>query len=406
MREEGDDIEQDIAVSVIIPVYNAAPYLRQCLDSVLNQTLREIEILCVDDGSTDASPEILREYAARDSRMRLLTQPKFNAGAARNRGLDAARGRYLSFLDADDFFEPEMLKLAYEKAEKERAEILVFRCNNYITEEDRYTDRTNSIEAAMLPDRQPFAGTEMKGNLFLAFVGWAWDKLFLRDYLQEHALRFQEQRTTNDLFFTYFALARANRIVTIDELLAHHRIQVCTSLEATRDQSWYCFFTALRALRDGLLREGLLDRFERDFVNYAVSFTLWNLHTISWPTQEVLFQLLKNTWFQQLGVTGHTEEFFTDREQYRQLRMILDGEYAAMFPDGNPVPRLQAELDWQRAETAAIRASATYKIGRVITYIPRRMREFIHRRKADGRTSILHKMLLHIRRREKIKAEE
>ena len=91
-------------VSVIIPVYNVEEYLRECLDSIVKQTLREIEIICVDDGSTDNSLEILKEYAKKDNRITVITQKNLHAGVARNAGLAVAKGEYLSFLDSDDFF--------------------------------------------------------------------------------------------------------------------------------------------------------------------------------------------------------------------------------------------------------------------------------------------------------------
>lgn len=92
-----------VKVSVIIPVYNAQQYLKQCLDSICQQTLHEIEIICIDDGSTDDSLRILQEYTKKESRLQILTQKNQGAGAARNCGLRAAKGLYLSFLDADDF---------------------------------------------------------------------------------------------------------------------------------------------------------------------------------------------------------------------------------------------------------------------------------------------------------------
>ena len=100
----------NIEVSVIIPIYNEEPHLRQCLDSILAQTLQEIEVLCVDDGSTDRSPEILQAYASKDNRIYIFRQRNQYAGAARNLGMKYARGRYLSFLDGDDYFEPDMLE--------------------------------------------------------------------------------------------------------------------------------------------------------------------------------------------------------------------------------------------------------------------------------------------------------
>lgn len=93
------------AVSVIIPVYNAAEFLKDGLNSLLKQTLREIEIICVDDGSTDGSLVILKEFEKTDARIRVIHQENQGAGAARNNGMDVARGKYLAFLDADDFFE-------------------------------------------------------------------------------------------------------------------------------------------------------------------------------------------------------------------------------------------------------------------------------------------------------------
>ncbi|MGF0069697.1 glycosyltransferase family 2 protein [Candidatus Spyradosoma sp. SGI.093] len=98
-------------VSVIVPVYNAEKYLRECLDSVIDQSLREIEIICVDDGSTDASPAVLAEYAARDSRVRVITQENAGVGPARNAGIRAARGEFVAFIDPDDLLPDES---AYE----------------------------------------------------------------------------------------------------------------------------------------------------------------------------------------------------------------------------------------------------------------------------------------------------
>ena len=92
----------EIKVSVIIPVYNQSPYLAECLDSVLAQTLREIEVVCVDDGSTDGSEKMLDEYAARDSRVKVIHQANAGAGPARNTGMDAAQGEFIAFMDPDD----------------------------------------------------------------------------------------------------------------------------------------------------------------------------------------------------------------------------------------------------------------------------------------------------------------
>ena len=120
-----------VKVSVILPVYNASDYLHQCMDSIVGQTLKDIEIICVDDGSTDNSLDILKEYEQKDKRVKVIQQKNAGAGAARNNGLSIATGEYLSFLDSDDFFEPDMLEKAYEKAKGSNAQIVVFRSDQY-----------------------------------------------------------------------------------------------------------------------------------------------------------------------------------------------------------------------------------------------------------------------------------
>ena len=188
-----------IKVSVIVPVYNAQDYLEQCIVSILEQTLQEIEVICVDDSSTDRSLEILKKYEKEDSRMRVLTQPNSGAGAARNRGLSQASGEYLSFLDADDFFEPDMLELAYAKAKEDRADMVVFKSDQYHTDSDQFVQVAWTLREKEIPPYTPFNHRQMTDNIFKVFVGWAWDKLFSREFVEKHHLTFQEQRTSNDI---------------------------------------------------------------------------------------------------------------------------------------------------------------------------------------------------------------
>ena len=142
------------AVSVIIPVYNAAEFLKDGLNSLLKQTLREIEIICVDDGSTDGSLVILKEFEKADARIRVIHQENQGAGAARNNGMDVARGKYLAFLDADDFFEKNMLKAAYDRAEETEAEVCVFNADLYDHTEKVYKKCTWAFRKQYFPEKE------------------------------------------------------------------------------------------------------------------------------------------------------------------------------------------------------------------------------------------------------------
>ena len=110
-------------VSVIIPVYNAEKFINDTLDCVLGQTMREIEVICVDDGSRDNSLELLRARALTDDRLMVISQPNSGAGVARNNGLVHAKGEYISWLDSDDLFEKDMLQVAYDACKKQNADI-------------------------------------------------------------------------------------------------------------------------------------------------------------------------------------------------------------------------------------------------------------------------------------------
>ena len=107
-------------VSVLIPVYNVEKYLERCLDSILKQTLTKIEIICVNDGSTDNSLSILKEYQKKDSRIIIVNKENGGLPSARNAGLDRAEGKYVGFVDSDDYIEPNMFQKLYDTAESEK----------------------------------------------------------------------------------------------------------------------------------------------------------------------------------------------------------------------------------------------------------------------------------------------
>lgn len=314
-------------VSVIIPVYNAEPYLRQCLDSVINQTLKEIEIICVDDGSTDHSLEILESYADKDSRVRILTQENRSAGVARNRGLAEAEGEYLSFLDADDFFETNMLEISYRDALSKNADIIVFRSNQYDDRKHTYINSAWTIKENYLPDLEVFAHGDVRHNFFEIFAGWTWDKLFRRHFIQKNDITFQDQKSINDLLFVYSALARARRIAVVQDVFAHKRTNNENSISSNFSSSkqWECVYYALLALKEKLVSWGIYEELKQDYINYALKFTLWNVNKfIHTETYAELYKKLKNGWLENLGILDEPAPYFYDQGNFNKLSEILE----------------------------------------------------------------------------------
>lgn len=312
-----------VQVSVIIPVYNAEKYLSKCLESVMSQTLQEIEIICVDDGSSDRSLEILKECQEKDGRIKVIAQQNAGAGAARNRGLREASGEYLSFLDADDFFESDMLAEAFETAEKYQADFAVFNSDQYHMDKECFVEVPWVLRMKDIPPYMPFTYRQLTDNVFKTFVGWAWDKLYRRSFVMEHDLWFQEQRTSNDMLFVFSALVVAKRIAIVDKVLAHQRRGGSESLSVTREKSWHCFHDALSALKKRLVDEGIFWELEQDYINYALHFSLWHLNSLAEPTHQLLENKLRVEWFAEFGITDKPESYFYNRKEYAQFAQLM-----------------------------------------------------------------------------------
>ena len=354
-------------VSVIIPCYNAEKNLAQCIDSICGQTLEQIQIICVDDGSADSTLEILRKYQERDPRVLVIRQQNAGAGAARNAGLRQATGTYLSFLDADDFFEPDMLEKAVAAAEKWQADYVVYRADRYYPGKNRYEAMPWALRNADIPPYMPFSYRQLTDNVFLSFVGWAWDKLYRRSFVEEQGLRFQEQRTTNDMLFVFSALICAKRIGVIQDVLAHQRRGAGDTLSVTREKSWHCFYDALTALRDRLVREGVFRELEQDFINYSLHFSLWNLNTLAEPTHTLLRQKLCEEWFAALGITGKPESYFYNHAEYAQYRKLVkrqdhENRYQEKMEEVTPADRSGDWPDWMEEAELPVGCEPIYRV--------------------------------------------
>ena len=318
IMEDPEAYSQGIDISVIIPVYNAEEYLEECLRSVLFRSNVRIEVICVDDGSTDGSAGILRRMAECDSRIHIYTTKNAGAGAARNEGLKHARGEYLAFLDADDFFEQDMLDRAWNSAKIDGLDIIVFPCDNFDEDCHQFSPLQNCRER-LLPGKRPFAGKNVKRDIFRLFIGWTWDKLFRTEWIRQTGLTFAELRSSNDLSFTFAAIAAAEKMDYIEcPSLAHHR-RYGGSVSTSREKTWDCFYYALEALKENLKRLGLFERFERDYVNYCLHFSLWQMMTVEEETGDRIYRKLVSEWFEALGLAGRPGSWFYDPGEYEWL---------------------------------------------------------------------------------------
>lgn len=262
------DMDETIAVSVVIPVYNTEKYLDQCLFSLRGQTLREAEFLCVDDGSTDRSLEILQRHASEDSRIRVLAETHQTAGAARNRAMEMARGEYLMFLDSDDFFEANLLELMYAKAKADDLDVAVCGVSVYEDATGRSAPEPRQTPAELwgrLKGEVFCPRTDMPDKLFQLIAGAPWNKIWRRRFIEKHGLRYQPIENSNDTYFTYASFLLAERVALADAVLVHWRAR-SHSLTRAYHKHPLCFLDALEAL------ENLLQRFPDEGLSASFRF--------------------------------------------------------------------------------------------------------------------------------------
>lgn len=317
IRTEENSIPQTghISVSVVMPIYNAADYLRPALDSVISQTLRDVEIICVDDGSTDHSLAILKEYQKRDPRVRIVTETNAGPAKARNNGLRRARGEYLSFLDADDFFEPTMLEALYRTAKEKDLDIAVCEYDLFENRTARFKRSIPSEHADLLAGGRVTSKSDCPDIIFQATEGYVWNKLFRRDFVTEKELSFLENaQIFEDVYFTVTSLSLAERIGKCEGVLVHHRVYQKQVRSRVFRKKYAQVPAVYMAIKEFLIHRGLYLPLSSSFINLSVGIC-FKVYNLLWIDAKLSFwTLLHDTYAESFGWTELDESGFSTKE--------------------------------------------------------------------------------------------
>lgn len=213
-------------ISVIIPVYNVEDYLHVCLNSVLKQSYEDFEIICVDDASTDSSPEILEYFTQKDSRVKILKNDSNRGpGFSRNRGLDVAEGKYISFLDGDDWFSPDAFEILIKKAEQDNLDLLLFKNIVYYEEPREFgMEEYYDMEFMNEFENKIFNHWDLDKTKLFVMSNAPWNKFYLKSFLDENNIRFPNENLIHeDNPFFYKVITSAKRVSLIDKYLHNRR---------------------------------------------------------------------------------------------------------------------------------------------------------------------------------------
>lgn len=264
-------------ISIVMPVYNVAPYLRECLDSVRAQSFANWECICVDDGSTDDSLPILDGYAAKDHRFRILRHGRSNAGAARNFGMARASGTYLMFLDSDDVFSPWMFETLLAKADETAADIVA--CEARWFRDGDPPPVFSSPDGIEWTDRTPDADWS---RLPLAAGTMPWNKILRHSFVASHDLAFLEQTSTNDLTFMALALSLSRKTFHTKEPLVGYRRR-SGSIQSGKSRSPENYLRAIKAVSNGLRSHNrwneLSSAGKGEWLRFCARVSVWELST-------------------------------------------------------------------------------------------------------------------------------
>jgi len=314
----------NIKVSIIVPVYNSEQYLSKCLDSLLRQTLKEIEVICINDGSTDSSLDILKDYAKQDSRIKIINQKNLKQGKARNIGVENASGEFIGFLDSDDWVEPEFYEKLYKSSKIHDSDIA---CGNVIYNSNGILNNSNFISKYTFKSNKEVITTpEQKYNLLKA--GVVWNKIYKTELIVKNNIRFPENIKFEDNYFTFVTLMFSDKISLVEDAYVFYNIRdnsIMTSL--TYDKNLFDFFKVLEYGWDFLNQAEVTYELK---TKYKYLFDVFAINLIySWVKQvkgyfkESFIEKAKEE-FLQIDIKNNPYINFKTLKRYKK---VLSGDY-------------------------------------------------------------------------------
>lgn len=316
-----------VEISILIPIYNASEYLRECLDSLKNQSMRELEFILVNDGSTDDSLEIMKEYVKKDSRFRILDKKNTGYGDSMNSAIKIAKGKYIGIVEPDDFCDEEMFDILYKAAETEKADIA--RGNYY-----DFGDGGKTIHKMDLPVGDKRILEPIRD--FKVFYGAPaiWSAIYKKELIEENGIRFLETpgASYQDTGFNFKTLACAKKVVYLNKPLYYYRLDNPNSSvkDARKIMAVVDEYREIERFVMGLEQRNLLVKYCQvaKFGGYH-----WNLLRL--PRQEAkkfVVQMKKE--FTKENKEGNLDKKYFPKKYWISLKLLLGlpvGLYLALF---------------------------------------------------------------------------
>lgn len=285
--------------SIIIPVYNVEKFLPECLDSVAYQSLSDIEIICIDDGSIDSSSKILEQYAKNDKRITILKQKNQGQGAARNNGLEIAKGDYVLFVDPDDWIEPDTLKILYKKFLETNAEVILFdykKINDLSKSEKLYkfSKEVKKQKYKINLEKTPyFNWRSLKNHALNGMRLMLWDKAYSLNFLRKNNIKCAPNKHSEDHIFSIKTLISAEKIYYLNIPLYNYRLREGSAVNIKTDEN-FCIFDNIQYIDDFLKSKNLKIELDKEFKSYKINYLWWHFKRLPYNSKTKYLEMCRN----------------------------------------------------------------------------------------------------------------
>lgn len=319
-------------ISIIMPVYNTEEFLPETIRNLQAQTFADFEVVCVDDGSTDRSVEILTETAESDPRFRILQQTNAGAGAARNYGFAASKGDYAIFLDSDDMFSPQLLEKLHEVIVAENADIAA--CNFSKLWPDGRVTQHEGVHVRWIPEGLTVFNYRDTPDYIMRVINpTPWNKLYRSAFIREKGLKYEEITSTNDITFAAVSVAAAERVTFTKESLVCYRVGHAGTISSTKSKRLNNVAIAINSAVRQAKQLPYADEINNSIISFVVDNFIVSLSghikDFSDPIAAAYYQLVHET-FNQEELAHIDERTIHNPKQFREFCTVKKHDYAVM----------------------------------------------------------------------------
>ena len=281
-------------ISIIMPVYNVGKYLRQSLDSLISQTIKDIEIICIDDGSTDGCYEILEEYKLKDSRIKVIHKSNKGTGAARNDGLRLAEGEYIGFADPDDFVKPDMFEKLYNLMKEHNLDIAMCMPDGYDDKNGVYAPFPYFVDANFenVPSGRVFNKNDISPFKYPMCI---WNKLYTKKLFDENHIDFAEGLDFEDHKVIFGSLLAAQRMYFIKDKLYVYRHNREGSILTDNNRRLIDQIEMFDIVENLMKETNTFDKFKQDFLEYKIHNMLYYYGMIKPQYKQEYYEKMKTS---------------------------------------------------------------------------------------------------------------